>query len=353
MVANNNQSFPNIYSIQPGDLIGDYRIIGKHAEGAFKVVYLAEEIVPTSKKEGEDHRLNVLKFLKPYSELTAETAKRSSRRSSKHERMEKFFHDIEMLMDMFKKKGSHENIAELVGKGAYKIGGGDANEEGLFYFVEEYVKGKTLRQIIDEAKADRSILSPKFYSFTLNMMVQLGGAVSHMHEKDPITPHLDLKPGNILIEEANSNPVITDVANLTIIGEESYALRVGSRLYRAPEQLTVSREDRIKASGLPADMWALGVILYECLTGDYPFETTPQDWSDLSNGELRKVKDQLRYNIKQRAITPVYEKNTANAPKGSTIANLVEALLEREVDKRPGIHNTLNRMKRAYNKFFS
>lgn len=353
MVSNNNKSFPNIDSIQPGDLIGDYRIIKKHAEGAFKVVYLAEEIVPSSKEDSNEQKLNVLKFLKPYSELTAETAKRISRRSNKHERMEKFFHDIEMLMEMFRKKGFHNNIANLVGKGAYKIGGGDANEEGLFYFVEEYVEGKTLRDVIDDAKADGSINTQRFYSLTLNMMIQIGSAVYHMHEKDPVTAHLDLKPDNILIRDNSGDAVITDIANLTLIGEESYALRIGSKLYRAPEQLTVAREDRIKASGPPADMWALGVILYECLTGDYPFETSPADWSGLANGELKKVKDQLRYNIKQRSIRPVYVKNPVNARKGSTICNLVEDLLDRDVNKRPKIHNALNRLKRAYAKFFS
>ena len=349
-VNNSSPLVPSLEAIKPGDLLGKYKIIRKYAEGAFKVVYLAETDPRLVRDENDEglKKLHVIKFLKPYSEITAESAKRVSRRSIKDERIDKFFREVNLL----KQKGSHQNIASIVDAQIFKIGGGDANDEGLLYFVEEYVEGKTLRDILDTAKKNNTILDRKFYEFVLNTFMDVGAAVMHLHEKDPVVAHLDLKPSNVLIADKTKKAVVTDFGNGALVAEREYPPAQGSRLYRSPEMLTRNKEERAKVSATAADMWSLGTMLYECLSGgDYPFETNPSDWSDLNDDDLKRVKDQLRYNIKQRAIIPVYKKNPKNIRKNSTIDNLVNDLLNRDPSKRPGIYNTLQRIRRAHRKF--
>lgn len=348
-VNNSNPLVPNIDSIKPGNWLGRYKIIKKYAEGAFKIVYLAETDPRLVRDDNDDglKKLHVIKFLKPYSEITAESAKRSSRRSIKDERIDKFFREINLL----NQKGSHSNIANIVDAQIFKIGGGDANEEGLLYFVEEYVEGKTLRDIMDETKKKKGILDRKFFEFTLSVFMDVFSAVHHLHSKEPVVAHLDLKPSNVLVSYDKKKAVVTDFGNSTLIGERDYPPAQGSRLYRSPEMLVRNKEERAKLSATAADMWSLGAMLYECLSGEYPFETSPSGWSDLDDDELRRVKDQLRYNIKQRSIEDVSEKNPRNIRKNSTIDNLVRDLLNREADERPPIHNALHRLRRAYNNY--
>ena len=155
----------------------------------------------------------------------------------------------------------HPHIAKVLDAGA--------TETGRPFFVMELVKGIPLTQFCDEHKLpvlDR-----------LNLFMQICSAVQHAHQKGII--HRDLKPGNILVESHDGKPVpkvidfglakatsgmqLTEKSLFTAIGTVA-----GTPLYMAPEQAAFNAID----VDTRADVYALGVILYELLTGTTPIE---------------------------------------------------------------------------------
>ena len=152
----------------------------------------------------------------------------------------------------------HPNIAKVL----------DAGEaEGRPYFVMELIKGTPITEYCDRAR-----LSPRE---RLALFVPVCGAVQHAHQKGVV--HRDLKPSNILVALYDGRPVpkvidfgiakatgprLTDRSIYTEVG----AL-VGTLEYMAPEQAELNNLD----IDTRADVYALGAILYELLTGSVPF----------------------------------------------------------------------------------
>ncbi|WP_096550624.1 Stk1 family PASTA domain-containing Ser/Thr kinase [Ureibacillus thermosphaericus] len=143
----------------------------------------------------------------------------------------------------------HPNIVSI-----YDIG-----EDGdMHYIVMEYVKGKTLKQYIKE----NAPLSP---ARSVQIMKQLTSAISHAHENQII--HRDIKPQNILMDEAG-NVKITDFGIATSLAATSYTKTnsvIGTVHYLSPEQA------RGGIATKKSDIYALGIVLYELLTGEVPF----------------------------------------------------------------------------------
>jgi WD40 repeat protein/serine/threonine protein kinase len=155
----------------------------------------------------------------------------------------------------------HPNIATVLDAGT--------TDSGQPFFVMELVKGVPLVQFCDENK----LTMPD----RLNLFVQICGAVQHAHQKGII--HRDLKPSNILIESHDGKPVpkvidfglakatsgmqLSEHTLFTALGTVA-----GTPLYMAPEQATFNAVD----VDTRADIYALGVILYELLTGTTPIE---------------------------------------------------------------------------------
>src|SRR5947208_309947 len=134
---------------------------------------------------------------------------------------------------------------------------------GRLFFSMEYVEGGDLKRRIRE-------LGRFTPADAADMILTLAGAVAHAHAAGVV--HRDLKPGNVLLTTDGTpkvsdfglaKPLDDDVSQPTVQGS-----MLGSAAYMAPEQAS----GRISDIGPPTDVWALGVMLYELLTGRVPFK---------------------------------------------------------------------------------
>jgi len=131
---------------------------------------------------------------------------------------------------------------------------------GVYYLTMEYVEGVTVRELID---AKGSLGAPS----TLAIGTQLAESLAVAHEQGVI--HRDIKPQNLLLDPAGVLKVmdfgVARLAERTSTLTEA-GMIVGTPSYMAPEQLLAERVDA------RSDLYAVGVVLYECLTGRLPFE---------------------------------------------------------------------------------
>ena len=145
---------------------------------------------------------------------------------------------------------SHPNIVEM-----YDVG----EDEGQYYIVMEYVEGKTLKQLIKK----RGALT---LSEVIDIMLQLTDGLAHAHESYII--HRDIKPQNILIME-NGLIKITDFGIAVALNAAQLTQTnsvMGSVHYLPPEQANG------KGSSVKSDIYSLGILMYELLTGTLPFK---------------------------------------------------------------------------------
>lgn len=145
---------------------------------------------------------------------------------------------------------THPNIVSI-----YDVG----NEESIYYIVMELVQGKTLKQIIDED----GVLP---WKWSLNIAIQIASALETAHKNNIV--HRDIKPHNIIITE-DGIAKVTDfgiakaVSNSTIT---AFGTTIGSVHYFSPEHARGGFTDA------KSDLYSLGVVMYEMLTGRVPFD---------------------------------------------------------------------------------
>ncbi|HET6323980.1 MAG TPA: serine/threonine-protein kinase [Planctomycetaceae bacterium] len=217
-----------------GTVIGPYRLLQKIGEGGFGVVFMAEQTTPV-------RRMVALKVIKPGMDCAQVIARFESERQAL------------ALMD-------HPNIAKVLDAGA--------TNSGHPYFVMELVKGAPITEF-----CDKNHFSPEM---RLKLFVDVCHAIQHAHHKGII--HRDIKPTNVMVTLRDGVPAVKVIdfgvakATLQRLTERTlftaYGQMVGTPAYMSPEQAEMSELDIDTRS----DVYSLGVLLYELLTGTTPLE---------------------------------------------------------------------------------
>ncbi|MEO5510174.1 MAG: serine/threonine-protein kinase [Longimicrobiales bacterium] len=147
------------------------------------------------------------------------------------------------------KRFRHPNIVRSFGEG---------EDGGLPYILMEYLEGATLFDVIEDQPKRQLMMED-----ALRTGIHLGSALYYMHRHGYL--HLDLKPANLILRD--QVPVLIDMdAARPYISAGRPSRRLGTAPYMAPEQVTRT------ALGPQADIYGLGAMLYELLTGRWPFE---------------------------------------------------------------------------------
>jgi len=233
-----------------GDRIGRYKLLQQIGEGGCGVVYMAEQEQPIRRRVA-------FKVIKLGMDTKAVIARFEAERQAL------------ALMD-------HPNIAKVLDAGS--------TDTGRPYFVMELVRGIKITEYCDQNNLSTEQ--------RLDLFVQICHAIQHAHQKGII--HRDIKPSNILvtvhdgkplpkiidfgIAKATSGQVLTDKTLFT-----AFEQFIGTPAYMSPEQAEMSTLDIDTRS----DIYALGVLLYELLTGRTPFEQGELVAAGLS--EMRRI----------------------------------------------------------------
>ncbi|MSU51300.1 MAG: serine/threonine protein kinase, partial [Opitutus sp.] len=253
-----------------GDVIGRYKLLEQLGEGGCGVVYLADQEEPVRRRVA----LKIIKLGMDTKEVIA--------------RFE-IERQVVAMMD-------HPNIAKVFDAGT--------TESGRPFFVMELVRGVPITKYCDEKNLTTAA--------RLGLFQQVCHAVQHAHQKGII--HRDLKPSNILVALHDDAPVpkvidfgiakatggrITNETAFTAVGQF-----IGTPAYMSPEQAQLSGVDIDTRS----DIYSLGVLLYELLTGRTPFDTA----------ELLKTGlDEMRRHI--REVEPIRPSTRIRTLQGESL----------------------------------
>lgn len=233
-----------------GDRIGHYKLLQEIGEGGCGVVYMAEQQHPVRRRVA-------LKVIKAGMDTRQVLARFEAERQAL------------ALMD-------HPNIAKVLDAGA--------TETGRPFFVMDLVKGIPITRYCDENRLDTQN--------RLSLFIQICRAIQHAHQKGII--HRDIKPSNILVADhdgvavpkvidfglakATNDQQLTDKTLFT-----AFEQFIGTPAYVSPEQARLSGLD----IDTRTDIYSLGVLLYELLTGRTPFEN--QRLVEAGLDEIRRI----------------------------------------------------------------
>ena len=272
-----------------GTVIGPYKLLEQIGEGGMGIVYMAEQTQPVRRKVA-------LKIIKPGMDTRQVIARFEAERQAL------------AMMD-------HPNIAKVLDAGA--------TESGRPYFVMELVRGIPITEYCDSHRLP--------INKRLDLFMQVCQAVQHAHQKGII--HRDIKPTNVLVTALDGVPLprVIDFGIAKATGQSltdktlftGFAQLIGTPLYMSPEQAELSAVDIDTRS----DIYSLGVLLYELLTG-----TTPFDQGTFRTAALDEVRRIIRED---------------EPPKPSTRLSALGATLTTVSDNRQTDARKLNRSLRG------
>ncbi|MCR4317779.1 MAG: protein kinase [Planctomycetes bacterium] len=218
------------FFIEPGVMLGEYRIVKELGRGAMGIVYEAVQ-------EGLRRRV-ALKILPAEVATSAQAVERFKREAASAAKLQ------------------HENIVPVYGMGEFM---------GIHYFAMEFVKGRSLEDLLD---AIRNSTEEVGWDRICKIIVQAARGLAYAHRHRII--HRDIKPANIMLEQGDKVMIADfglareqDQATITKSGQI-----MGTPAYMSPEQAEATKG----AVGPHSDQYSLGVCLYEMLTaGERPF----------------------------------------------------------------------------------
>jgi serine/threonine protein kinase len=263
-----------------GSFVGPYKLLQEIGEGGMGVVYMAEQAEPV-------RRMVALKIIKPGMDTRQVVARFEAERQA---------------LALF----DHPNITKVLDAGA--------TETGRPYFVMELVRGT---RITDYCNHNRLPIRAR-----IALLIQVCQAVQHAHQKGVI--HRDLKPSNILVTLHDGVPVprVIDFGIAKALNHRltertlftPYAEMIGTPEYMSPEQAEMSGLDIDTRS----DVYSLGTLLYELLTG-----STPLDPEELRRQSYAQMQETIRT---QEIATP----SSRVTPAGPNLDRLCQ---ERHTDR--------------------
>jgi len=277
----------------PGAIIGRYKLLEKIGEGGFGVVWAAAQKKPVKRRVA-------LKIIK----LGMDTREVVARFEAERQAL--------AMMD-------HPNIAKVLDAGS--------TDTGRPYFVMELVRGIPIIEYCDQAKLSTQD--------RLDLFIKVCHAIQHAHQKGII--HRDIKPSNILITLHDGVPVPRvidfgiakatqqELTEMTIYTQHNQF--IGTPAYMSPEQAEMSGLDIDTRS----DIYSLGVLLYELLTGRTPFDAKELMQSGID--QMRKIiREQEPQKPSTKFATLQMEEQSTTAARHSTDSPRLISLLRGDLD---------------------
>jgi eukaryotic-like serine/threonine-protein kinase len=282
-------------SNRPLDFVGNYELVEEIARGGMGIVYKARDI--------RLKRMVALKMILSGQRATADERGR-------------FRREAELAGNL-----DHPNIVRIFEVEEF---------EGCPFFVMQLVEGDSLAKQIKKKERDKSPYEPKAAA---RLMVTIARAVHYAHKQGFL--HCDLKPSNILIDR-EGRPLVTDFGLARRTSEDSSLTISGAILgtpsYMAPEQATGSR----KQLNPGTDVYGLGAILYELLTGRAPFRAgtimeTVVDVLERDPAPLRTLRPEVPKELESICLKCLEKAPHDRYNSADTLADELERFLQGEV----------------------